>query len=296
MKKHIKIFVIFIILLVMAIIAFFVYKEKTDYWVLANYADASGNQGMFYTLFNRFDHTLIVVDGGWSENTEQVRDAINNLGGTVDAWFVTHYHNDHVDAFNNIYADPQGIIIKQVYDSPMDYDKYMEVAQAWDFPESFKQYLEVTQNADNITHLKEGDSLDIDGLQVTVFNSYGDAVLENGAGDIPNNASLVFKIEGKEDSILFCADCHDATMADYLMKTYSEDELHAEYVQPGHHGNNSFPTYFYDYIKPEVALFDAPEWLMLGENYTTKDLKQYFTEHDIICYDYSTAPNQIVFK
>lgn len=295
-KQFVTIIGIFIVLIAVLVIAFFVYKRKTDYWVMTSYTDLSGNQGMFYTIYNRFDHTLILVDGGWSDNTTQVRDAINNLGGTVDAWFVTHYHNDHVDAFNNIYEDPQGIVIKQIYDSPIDYDKYLEVAQEWDFPESYTRYLDVTKDADNITHLKEGDVLDIDGLQIVVYSSYGDAVLENGYGDIPNNASLVFKISGEEDSILFCSDCHDASMADYLMNTYTGEELHAEYVQLGHHGNNSFPAYFYDYVNPEVALFDSPEWLMTGENYTAKDLKQYFLDKNITCYDYVTAPNSFIFR
>lgn len=296
MKNKKYLLILFISLLMVAITVFLIYKEKTDYWVVTSYADASGNQGMFYTIYNRFDHTLIVVDGGWSENTEGVRKTIRNLGGTVDAWFITHYHNDHVDAFNNIYEDPQEITIKQVYDSPINYDKYIEVAHEWDFPESFEKYLDVTRGADNVTHLSEGDSFDINGLHISVFNSYGDTVLNNGSGDIPNNASLVFKIVGEEDSILFCADCHSETMADYFMKNYTEEELHAEYVQLGHHGNNSFPTYFYDYVKPEVVLFDAPDWLMTGEDYTARELEQYFEKQGISCYDYRTAPNQFVFK
>ena len=85
-------------------------------------------------------------------------------------------------------------------------------------------------------------------------------------------------------------------LCDYLMNTYTGEELHAEYVQLGHHGNNSFPTYFYDYVNPEIALFDSPEWLMTGENYTAKDLKQYFLDKNITCYDYVTAPNSFIFR
>lgn len=99
-----------------------------------------------------------------------------------------------MDAFNNIYEDPQGIIIKQVYDSPMDYDKYIEVASEGDYPETFAKYLEVTKDAENITHLYERDSLELDGLQIKVFSSWGSVVLENVTENIPNNASLVFKI------------------------------------------------------------------------------------------------------
>ena len=90
-----------------------------DGWILMCYPDASGNQGEFFTLKNKKTGTFIVVDGGWAENTERVRQVIADNGNVVDAWFITHYHNDHVDAFNNIYQDPQGITIKKIYDSPL---------------------------------------------------------------------------------------------------------------------------------------------------------------------------------
>ncbi|MGN0495232.1 MAG: MBL fold metallo-hydrolase [Lachnospiraceae bacterium] len=262
---------------------------------VTQYYDDSGLQAIFYTIETETGK-LILIDGGSSDNVKQVRTVINDLGGTVDAWILTHYHKDHVDAFNDIYADPQGIVIKQIYDSPIDYGKYIEVAKEWDFPESYEKYLAVTKDASNITHLKEGDTLDIDGLSIYIFGSYGDVALENGSGDIPNNASLVFKIAGEEDSILFCSDCHDASMADYFMDKYTSEELHAKYVQLGHHGNNSFPTYFYDYVNPDIVLFDSPEWLMTGESYSAKDLKEYFEDKDIICFDYTTAPNKFAIK
>ena len=80
------------------------------------------------------------------------------------------------------------------------------------------------------------------------------------------------------------------------MGEYTQEQLHAEYVQLGHHGNNSFPDYFYDYVNPQVALFDSPEWLMVGENYTAKDLLAYFNEKGVKSFDYRTAPNQFVIR
>ena len=271
-------------------------REAQNYWTMTSYPDASGNQGMFYTLHNELTGALIVIDSGWEQNEQQVRDAINQYGGVVDVWFITHYHNDHVDAFNRIWEDPRGIEIKQVYDSPMNYEEYVAVAHQWDFVDSFTKYLEITQGAENVSHLYRGDVLEIGDLTVTVLNSYDEKIAESGSADIPNDASLVLKLEGKEDSVLFCADCHSQGMADLLMGEYTKEQLHAKYVQLGHHGNNSFPNYFYDYVEPQIALFDSPEWLMTGENYTAKDLLGYFNEKGVQSYDYRTAPNQFEIR
>lgn len=275
------------------------YEKKQaalDYWTMISHPDDSGNQGMFYTLHNEKSGTLIVIDGGWLQNENRVREAIKAYGGTVDYWFLTHYHNDHVDAFNQIWENPDGIEIKQIYDCPMDYEEYVAVAHEWDFVDSFTRYRDITAGADNVTHLYRGDVLTIEDLTITVINSYDEKVRESGTQDIPNDAALVLKLVGDEDSVLFCSDCHSPVMADLLMSEYSAEELHAEYVQLGHHGNNSFPTYFYDYVDPQIALFDSPEWLMIGENYTAKDMLLYFNEKGVTSYDYRTAPNQFELR
>ena len=71
--------------------------QKTD-WKITQYGDASGLQMMFYTLQDHYGH-LVVVDGGWPGNAEQVRKVINEKGGHVNAWFLTHPHEDHIGAF-----------------------------------------------------------------------------------------------------------------------------------------------------------------------------------------------------
>ena len=69
------------------------------------------------------------------------------------------------------------------------------------------------------------------------------------------------------------------------------DKLKTRYVQTGHHGNNSLPTSFYDFVNPQIVFFDAPQWLLNGETYTTKDLLNYFQLRGTSVYNYLTAPN-----
>lgn len=260
-------------------------REHSEVWQLTNYADASGNQGMFYTLYNDKTGDLIVVDGGWEQNAQQVREVIEFYGGHVTAWFLTHYDNDHVDAFNVVYGNPGKITIDKIYVTPLDYDTYMSNLREWDTPASYQRFLELTQGADNIVPLSRGDEFEVAGLSVKVFNAYDDVVTDV-MKDLPNICSLVFKITGQKDSILFCGDCRGGAMSNILLDTWG-DELAAEYVQLGHHGNGSLIPRFYDAVNPQVALFDAPAWLMTDEKYSAKKLKGILDEKGVNTYDFS---------
>ncbi len=265
-------------------------------WTITEFGDDSGNQAMFYTMRNNNDGTLIVVDGGWNENEAQVRSVITLFGGHVDHWFLTHYDEDHASVFNAIYADPQGIEIGEVYCTPLDYEYYLECAadRWWDVPWVYETFLNQTEGDERINYLNRGDYFEIDGLQFEVFNSYDQIVVDTGTRDVANYASLMFKITGEEDTFLFCGDVYNG-MGMQLLEMYG-DELDAEYVQPGHHGNHSMPAEFYEAIGPEVMFFDGPAWLTESDDYTAKALIEWCHENGIVTYEYATAPNSIPFN
>lgn len=262
--------------------------DKLDSWIVTQYTDISNNQSMFYTIHNDAKDVLIVIDGGWNLNVEYVRSIINAHGGHVTAWFITHYHNDHVDAFNALMADLQGIVIDTVYDSPMDYDEYMQVAEEWDAPESFEQYIEI--NTNNTVHLKRDDVINISDLRFDIYNAYDETA--KMAGDIPNNAGLVFKVTGPGKSMLFLSDVHKYELEHELIVRY-EKELQADYLQSPHHGSNSFDDYFYFYVNPEIVFIDSPEWMVTNPEYKQYNLIQVLDENGIGHFDYSTAPNSV---
>ncbi|PHU36151.1 hypothetical protein CSX01_01175 [Pseudobutyrivibrio ruminis] len=265
-------------------------------WELMEYEDESGDQGLCYFMHNKMDGSLIVIDGGHKENAGLVRYIINQYGGHVDAWILTHYHKDHVDAFNEIYEDPQGITIDNVYATPLDADVFHSVAQEWDDVDSYDKFMELTKGADNVNYIHRDDILEFsDNLKLTFFNACDDVVIDS-AEDIPNDASLVFKMETENRSILICGDCHTKYMGDYLVETYG-DKLHADILQCGHHGNNSIPfdTGFYEAVDPQIAIFDTPEWIMTSANYTAGALAGQLKEMGVEIRYYNTSPNGFRF-
>ncbi|SHJ14079.1 ComEC/Rec2 family competence protein [Pseudobutyrivibrio xylanivorans] len=264
-------------------------------WLLTEYEDKSGDQGLAYTLKNLEDGTFIVIDGGNAGNEKQMRDVIKKNGGTVDVWILTHYHKDHIDTFNAIYENPKGIEIKDIYVTPLDSETFYSLnLQEWDDVDTYKKFQEITEGAENINYVKRDQVLEYsDGLKITFYNAMDDIVLNSeGREDIPNNDSLVFKIETDKRSALICADAHSRYIAEYLVKTYGE-KLDADILQCAHHGNNSMPedTGFYEAVSPEVAIFDGPDWLITSPEYTAGALAAYLKELGARVIWYKTAPN-----
>ena len=269
------------------------YGPTVDGWELMNHDDLSGNMCIFYTLYNFKNDHLIVIDGGYKENASQVRKEIKRRGNVVDAWIVTHYHPDHVGAFNEIYNDPQGITIKNVYAPEMDYDYYLEIATKDDYPETFKEFLDITNNKTNINYVHDGKQIFIDNLTIDIISS-GNDVIKSFSDYYSNDSGIVFKVSGQEDTILFTSDVESEQMGKYLIRYY-KNELPAKYLQVNHHGNNQFPLEFYDIVNPEIVIFDTPNWLF-AEKENARDLRKYFVDKKVKVYDFRSIPNRFIFK
>lgn len=265
------------------------YEKQKGQWTVTQYGFPESSQFMFYTLINGTGD-LIVVDGGYDVGEAYVREIITELGGVVDAWIVTHPHPDHAGAFNKIYAKPNGIKIKQVYATRLNAELYEEKAQEWDGIETFREFLEVTEGKENIEYLQRGEELIVCGLRMKVLNAYDDKV-EAISEDLCNDGSLMFKISGKEKSMLFCADV-GGVMSETILQDFGE-ELEADYVQMGHHGNGGMIDLFYERTMAEAAFFDAPNWLAYGENYSTSGRIKFMQLMGAEVYTYATAPNTV---
>lgn len=260
--------------------------------IITQYADDSGNMAMFYTIESSGD--LWIVDGGWEANAGQVRSVIDEKGGKVKGWILTHPHEDHIGAFNEIYPDLQGIEIEEIYTIDMDYDVYQENAQEWDNFPVFDTFYNLVADAENITYLHTGDTYSFNGMQIEVFNAYDDTTIEYST-DLPNEGSLVFKVSGKTDSMLFCSDTYDDCLCSKVMNEFG-DKVKSTYLQMGHHGNHSVTEEFVSRVQPKAAFFDAPQWLIEGENFDTQKNIDYVESIGAEVYTCMTAPNRVVMK
>lgn len=295
MNKKLLVFVAVLLVCVLCGFGFYKWNDLRT-WQLTQHPDDSGIQGMFYSLVNPLEKKLILVDGGNPANAERVSRVIEEHGGHVHAWFLTHYHIDHVGAFNELYEKYKDRI-DRIYVNPLDWETFESVYHEWDSPESFERYLQLTKDAENIQILYAGDTLSIGNLKIQVFSSFDEHVRELSR-DWVNDSSLVFKVSGEKDSVLFMGDLSRAgvPLGQYILDTWGVENVRADYVQAGHHGNWGQPISFYEQLSPKVIFQDGPESLMTGEQYDAKDLKAWCAANGITTYDFTQAPVTLPLK
>ncbi|MBO4337882.1 MAG: MBL fold metallo-hydrolase [Lachnospiraceae bacterium] len=266
---------------------------------IKHYADVEGYQCMSYTLYTS-DGELIVVDGGRAWQSLELVDTIKEYGGVVDAWIITHAHDDHMGVLASVLEaewDKSEIEIKNIYIGYMDYD----AVNAQGLRTEAVQYLWGNlDKRDNVTVLNTGDVIDVCGFKLEVFHTCNETVTAS-SGNILNDGSMVFKISGRKKSILFLGDIGDNNqeiragegitddeigngskmgrlIADEIIESFG-DRLKSTCVQVAHHGNNLMPDYFYEAVSPKTAIFDAPDWLMENRNKETGESSYYTTPH-----------------
>lgn len=268
-------------------------SEEDKSWKITQYGDKnSKKQYSFYTITDEKGN-LTVIDGGWESNADDVRNVIYAFGNKVDTWILTHPHPDHIGAFMSIYEDARGIKIDHIYAPEIDYPAYEAKKETWDDFSVFQKFYDLTQTMPQLEYVKEGDNLDVMGLSMKVFNAYNNSV-DSVSQDLANDGSIVFKMSGKETNMLFLSDVGNVRN-DYLLQTYGQ-ELKSDYLQMGHHGNSSLTDIFYQTIAPKAVFFDAPDWLISGNEFSTQHYMSLMENMKSEIFDFSTGPNSVVLR
>jgi beta-lactamase superfamily II metal-dependent hydrolase len=200
---------------------------------------------------------LIVIDGGTAGDASYLQGFLAALGNTVEAWFITHPHSDHVDAVTKILSQPQGLKVGTVYSSLPTPDWVTKVVPAdEDIPSinNFREILKTTGQAS--VDMELGQTLSIDGVQIQVLGIRNPEFTNNCI----NNSSAVLKMWDGSKSILFLGDLGVDGGEKLLHGPYA-DKLHADYVQMAHHGQNGVGEAVYQAIRPTHCLWPTPRWL-----------------------------------
>lgn len=205
---------------------------------------------------------LIIVDGGWEADAEKMSSLILQQGGKVDAWLITHPHEDHVGALCAILNDTaRKIKIDKIYCSLATPDWYRQVSPtgagiADQLLSAFTK-LPVGTVTNNIGR---GTEINIDDVNIRVLNNRG-VYTYNGV----NNSSLVYKIRVSGQSILILGDLAYDGGKD-LIKTCTASELKSDIVQMAHHGQQGVDQDAYALIAPTTCLWPTPAWLWNNDN------------------------------
>lgn len=292
MKKVVTAVLLCLILLAAAFSVFI--RHRRSPWTITQYGSDGSNQMMFYTITNPKGQ-LVIVDGGWDTDADAVRRVIDAHRGHVDAWVITHPHPDHVGAFNAIMAanTDGSVVVEKIYTVPVNRERYQETAHSYDVIDAYEIFYVLTKDADNVIYLKENDSFDLIGLQAKVLHSWDEHV-DALPDHLCNDGSLMFTVQGKREKMLFCADVQ-SEMEEFIIPEH-RDELAADFIQCGHHGNWGLTTEFYDLVDAKAAFIDAPASIIDDEHgkYDGYLLRDYFLGNGTKLLRPETAPNKII--
>ena len=203
------------------------------------------------------ESSVIVFDGGHVSEMEYLHEYLLGLGGHVDAWFLTHAHNDHVNALYDMldkYDDIQ--VDKACYNFPSDewlktYDRGGEgIEMALNLRRSF------TENHIPVDTVQAGDTYTFDGLTVRVLRVPDEAITANSI----NNSSVVYRVEAEDRSVIILGDLGEEG-GRQLLETVEPALIKADYCQLAHHGQNGVEKAVYEAIRPDYCLWATPTWL-----------------------------------
>ena len=209
---------------------------------------------MSYVLVTS-NNKVIVVDGGWAGDADYLKSLIKSFSTHVDAWFISHPHQDHIEALSEILANPEGITIGTIYHtkaSPARYDNVITTL-----------YSHMDTFGCEIVDIREpGGRYDIDGIGIKVL-SVSDEVLNSSN---LNDSSLALRIWDENKSVVLLGDCMVAE-GRKLLATCSIDDLNCDFLQLGHHGNKGPEQAFYEAVSFSYALVPTAEWIWHPELY-----------------------------
>ncbi|MBR5366688.1 MAG: MBL fold metallo-hydrolase [Clostridia bacterium] len=240
------------------------------------------------TICNSFlitteDGKVIAIDGGYEKETDHFLDYLRKLTTQecprIDAWFLTHPHDDHVNNFFEIMEHrPDAADVGTVY---LNFPSkgFFEGAVGRDDSaagtmEDF--YRVLPRFADRMRILSGGDVLDIGAAHIRVLYSQ-DFAIKNC-----NNASLVFRMDLGHRSALFTGDC-GVEAGEKILRLWGDSGiLDCDICQMAHHGQNGCARSFYEAVKPEVCLWPTPSWLWTNNDgtgpYRTLEVRQWMDE------------------
>lgn len=299
MKKKTKNILIILLLFFFLICGFLLWAYKftnllaKDEWTITQYGPRHNNSS-FYTIYNP-KQGLIVVDGGWTEDAQYVKDILNILGNEVDLWILTHPHEDHIGAFNTIYPDLENtdITINRIITVNMAPPEKCNEVAPWDNLDAYNRFLAL--NIPDLEYVSAGDSFKLFDLEFDILNTYDENVAQFSK-DYVNDGSMMFKVTNQEESMLFCADV-GIDMSSYLVNRWQE-HLKADYLQMAHHGYGGLEDYFYQTVAPKIAFFDAPEQMMFDQTGKYDNPENMSLMEDLGCtiYYFKDGPNTIILK
>ncbi len=234
------------------------------------YTNEENKQMMSFVLTTR-DGKLIVIDGGYFSDAPKLMGALQTITGQekphVDAWFLTHAHEDHINALAVFYEEYVGRFTCDAVYYTFPSVQYFERYERGSAPTLARFYANLPKLGCAAQIVSTGDVYTVGEAEIEILQTYDDTVTE----DIVNNSSTIFAVRLGGKRILFMGDA-GVTAGQRLLARYG-NALKSDVCQLAHHGQDGVTEDVYVAIAPEACLWCTPDWLWVNNYYGSKDPK-----------------------
>lgn len=233
-------------------------KESFVIWQLPSQVDTIGNSYVIRTVNGK----VIVMDGGYEAEKDYLRGFIDALGGKVDAWIISHPHDDHITALVALLDNPKGLKIEKIYHSRFSTDALIDGESESTAQITRKFYSQLDKATDIVeVDCHPGDEFEIDGVNFKILSEQNPEFAQRNPY---NNSSMVVKMWDREKSFIFLGDLGVEGGQKLLDSQYAGD-LECDYLQMAHHGQAGCDKKFYETVKFRACLWPSPTWVYNAE-------------------------------
>ncbi|MBR2168791.1 MAG: MBL fold metallo-hydrolase [Alistipes sp.] len=228
-------------------------KESFVLWQLPSQIDSIGNSYVVQTANGK----VIVMDGGFEAEKDYLRGFIDALGGKVDAWIISHPHDDHITAIVALLENPKGLKIDKIYHSR--FPDVLIDSESEKTAEITRKFYSLLDNATDIevVDCHCGDEFEIDGVNFRILSEKNP---EMANCNPYNNSSMAYKMWDSKKSFIFLGDLGVEGGQKLLDSEYAKD-LECDYLQMAHHGQAGCDKHFYESVKFRACLWPSPKWV-----------------------------------
>lgn len=289
-KKNALFFILIMVILICGMIIVFNQNKNTFKIYQLKLEEQAG--GCAYAISVNEDEKLIMIDSGYQSDADYIKTFIENHGGKVDSWFITHPHFDHVGGLIQILAEQEqaekeqrewSLEIDKIYYAPFTKEFFTDAKEGKNLEElnkavlinEFEYYKERSiENRERGKKYSEffpvelGQELSLDELDVVCLSGFNPNIYDVNAN------SLVLRLQLNSESFMITGDITDISIQN-MMAYWGEDNKiwSADYIQIPHHGYMAGISndLLYQMVRPKIAFLDCSKQEFEGNAVSIQD-------------------------
>lgn len=270
-------------------------KSEEKEWYITQYGPDWGKCTL-YTIEDN-EGNLVIIDGGYEGNSYLIETILREHNFHVSAWIITTLSSAHSGAVYRILTDWGDQIeidsifiqnyseemLKTVLDHHMDWEE-SEL-------ENVESLVSLIDSFDNVNYVEAGKDYNILGMNMHIYHVWNEEVESLGNRE-SSNSSMVFSVEGNEDSMLFMSYV-TLPIENEIIVAVGENNF--DYISVNDHGEWAFDYWWFELMNPSGFFIDNESEKLYSQG-NAYPFFTYFSEKGYNTYTFETVPNRITIK